>query len=313
MELEKLVIKLKEEGSNAINLESMSSEALDSFMTVVKALKELTLSIIDQDEITFTISKGSAIVSANAPSNLMEEVYQEVESAIGGQSEDREIISKINTIQKEIKRAHFDYYFHYEKSISERIPIHNILKKSKRLSAKRDRNRTNSSLVLLNGLLNQVGGKKPNYHFDYGGNDKITIDCSKEDAQNITRHLYKNVYSLLIKKEWPNADRKPEYTHKTIVEKRILRDLQHFLSEYNLENDLLIKLDLLHDFIDLTINEPIKNRELLGLFIKVFDDKIFHPSEIKTILLRSKHLKNDKEFYHLRDRLFSTYKKTLEA
>jgi hypothetical protein len=304
----KLEIILSQANNQPVKLASMSSDALDSFLKVVSALKAITESTINKEELCFSIQEGSAMCAVEAPAQFMNSIYEEMDLAIQGKSDDKEITKYLRIIQEQIKKESFAYQFKYKENANT-INIDKSLRNAKKITVKRKtREPYQYKLKILSGYLNQIGGQNPNYHFDYGLKDSITIDCSKHDAMNVINYLYQDVQALLLTKEWKIKDKKDDYIHKVILDKSLVPIFKEFITSYYKHEDLVEKLTILHDFVDeqFRLSNDSGFKFLKHLLI-AFNDKNYHLSEIKTLLIISKPFKEKTEFKKLRDDLFLTY------
>ncbi len=304
---DRLEIKLKTANNQPVSLKSMSAEALDSFMTVLSSLKSIVLSIDPCEKLVFIISQGSAICAVEAPTKTMNIVYKEVDLAIKGESSDKDVTLNLRRIQEQLKRKDCNYEFLYKKFNHKDINLQERLVSNNRIITKRKKNLYEYKLIVKSGILNQIGGKIPNYHFDYGDGVKITIDCTKDQAMSINQHLYQNVNSLLVCKEWSDSEKSSEYYHKLILGSDLLPFLMPFLREYNHEENLVGKLTLIHDFIDNSFRTPNLGFEMLKYLLIGFNDKNLHLSELKTLLIISKPLKEHETIKKEREALLQTY------
>ncbi|MEP1306095.1 MAG: hypothetical protein ABJK11_05615 [Balneola sp.] len=287
----------------------MSPEALDAFLAVMSSLKTIALSVANEDEVNFKIKEGSALGVVEAPKSKMALIYKELDNAIKGESDDKIFTSGLRRIQEQFQRDTFDFDFHYYDNLkSEPIALHRRLKNTSRITAKRVKSSYLYKPKILQGYLNQIGGKDPNYHFDYGGGHKITIDCSKEEADSIKNYLYKDINSFVVCKEADKNKMKENYLHKVIIEKEYTGDIKTFIRAYNQENDLVNKLTSIHDFIDESFSKKKKyGFEILSYILKGFNDKNYHLSELKTLLVISKPFINHDKIELARKSLIETY------
>lgn len=304
----KLEISLKYANSAPVSLNYMTPEALDSFMAVIASLKAIVTSIGIDDEVTFTIKEGSASCAVQAQPDTMHRVYQEMDYAIRGESYHKAVTSNLRIIQDQLKRDGFVYDFLYTGDSQGIVELHNRLRNSKKITIKRERKPIEYKVVIKSGVLNQIGGKDPNYHFDYGGGDKITIECSKNEAMTINQYLYQSVTSMLICKEWTDGSKPNEFTHKLIVDERHANSIKRFIDQYNAEEEIVEKLTSLHQFIDMSFEEPETGFEVLKSLMIGFNDRNLHLSELKTLLVISKPFKDVNAIKDVRQTLFDTYK-----
>lgn len=292
-----------------VSLTSMSPSALESFLTVMNALKEMATSILDNNEITFSIEEGSALGAVKGNGNGMRVLYSEIDSAMNGKCDDKNFTTQLRIVQKQLKKENLQYNFNFIDS-GNKIELHDRLINGRAI-AKQRRPKSDFSykLKIINGYFNQIGGKDPNYHFDYGNGEKLTIECSVEQAKSINQHIYSNVNSLLISKEWKSNDKKDELTHRLILDSKTLKPIKYFLNEYNNEKDLIEKLSLIHDFIDEVFKNNSDKFVILKTLLIAFNNKIFHLSELKTLLVISKPFKENNIIKKPRKELFETYSK----
>jgi hypothetical protein len=307
----RLEIILSEANSVPVSLSAMSSDALDSFMEVVQSLRSIAEASIEKQELSFSISEGSARCAVEAPIRPMNLMYNKMDQAIQGKSKDKEVTRHLRNIQSHVKKENYNYVFNYsdseKKNVVELCPI---LIKSKKIAIKRrPRKQYSFKLKVITGYLNQIGGRNPNYHFNFGLKESITIDCSMKEAMVIKRFLYQDVDSLLLCKEWFKSDKKNEYFHKLILDKDISAQFTAFINKYNEIDELVDKLDLIHDFVDESFTNSKFGHKILENLMIAFNDANFHLSEIKTLLVISKPFINHSEIKGVRLKMLDTYQK----
>ena len=156
--------------------------------------------------------------------------------------------------------------------------------------------------------MNQIGGKNPNYHFDYGFGDKITIGCTKEQAEDLKEFLYKQITSLVVMKKWAKPEKKDEYYHVAVLDGYLKTMFASYSHSYTNQEGLVEKLTITHDFID----DMFQSSEEDGLMalkylLQAFSYKDYHLSEIKTLLVISKPFKDLEAIKPVRERLFEIY------
>ena len=304
--MDQLEIALKEVNGEPVSLKSMSPDALESFMAVMSSLKAIAIAITSKDELSFSITEGSAQGVLEAPTTSMDLIYHELDIAMKGESYNKDVTTNLRSIQDQIKRQHFNYRFLYKRTSQPTIDIYSTLFNSNKISLKRRRNQFDYKLKIKSGFLNQIGGNTPNYHFNNGEHETITISCTIEEAKTINQCLYLNVQSLLLCKEWYEEDKRDEYIHKAIIEDEFANKIKTYLNSYNKENELIKKLTLTHDFIHDMFDEKLGHK-ILNYLLLAFNDKNFHLSELKTLLVISKPFKDMKEIDKARSALQKTY------
>ncbi|MCJ8163803.1 hypothetical protein MKJ04_03050 [Pontibacter sp. E15-1] len=310
--LDKLEIALTEANNEVVSLRSMSVEAIESFLIAVSALKTIAVSIVHDERLNFSISEGSAQCELEASEEVLASIYKELDNAIKGNSTDKQVAGNLRSIQDQIKRESYKYRFLYKRNQQPPINLQVRLAESKRISLKRSKNKYNYKLKVIRGFLNQIGGNKPNYHFDYGSGQSITIECTIEQAIEVNRYLYKEIESLVLCKEWSIEDKKDEYFHKAIVSPNIARSLKLYLDLYYKEQDIISKLTRTYDFVDKMFAESEEGKLTVLYLLLGFNDLKFHLSEIKTALVISKPFRNDNLMENARRSLLETYNSKIE-
>lgn len=279
--MDRIEIKLTQVDSQDVDLDNMSKDALVSFLSVVDSLKNISDNLLS-DEATFTIRKGSALISLNSTPDNIALVYNRMDEAINGNSTNTTMTSNMRKIQKEMQNPLFLYYCSYNG-----VDIAPKIREAKKITKKRVSKSLDYKLKILTGFFNQIGGNDPNYHFDQGkGKKRITIECTIEDAVELKDKLYQNISTVVIGKLNNNSENKTTYQHCAILEDGQITRLRQFLNSYNSKNDLIERLDCIYEFID--ISEDRENDILL--LLKIFKNKIFNINEIKTVLIISKHI-----------------------
>ena len=120
MESNKIEIKLDYAEDSYVNLDNMSIKALESFLTVTSSLKNIAETV--STDVTFTIKKGSAYTAVNGNDIDIRAIYDKIDEAIDGESDDEIVTSNLRAIQKEIQNQVFNYQFFYaNKNIDNKI------------------------------------------------------------------------------------------------------------------------------------------------------------------------------------------------
>lgn len=316
----KIILRENDNDSNErrISLQSMSVEELASFMVVVGALKVLSQSLADQKDLTFSIFEGSAACAVEGNESCIDSIHSGIDLALKGESDNEKVTSSLRDIKKEVSKDRYSYRILYDKRNNETISLDDRIREVKSIRTKKKKKKlANIFLLLVQGRLNEIGGKKPNYHLDYvehrDTDEKITVSCTVEEAKSINRYLYNNVYALTIRCVNNDPDKKDTYIHQVIVEESTLAiEIKDFLQQYY-ELDLVDRLVSVHKFIDRTLSkDKERGLKLLCLLLKAFNYKDFHSSELKTLLIISKPFKNKPEFID-RENLLATYNKKRKA
>lgn len=300
MLIDRIELKLEYVGDDYVDLNNMSLRALESFLSVTNSLKNIAEKI--STEVTFTIKKGSAYSSVNGRPQEISNIYESIDQAIEGESNDEIITSNLRNIQKEIQNQVFGYQFKYAD-----INLDEKLRRAKKITKKRSNNVYNKELTILSGFFNSIGGNDPNYHFDYGSNQRLTIDCDFPDVDELKDYLYQNISCLVLKK-FSEDDDKIFYSHISILEKDQISGFRNFINNLNNQDQLLERLDLIYEFTDKS-NSRIKDLKIL---LKSYDYIFNDINEFKTLLILTKSLKDHSEIKEYRKVLLNHFENTLD-
>lgn len=300
MSREKIEITLNYANDEYVDLDNMSIKTLESFLSVTNSLKNIAESI--SNEVTFTIKKGSAYTAVNGSQLEINKIFNTIDEAISGESIDDVITSNLRNIQKELQNETFKYQFKYAG-----INLEERLIRGKRITKKRIKNSYVKELTVLSGFFNSIGGNDPNYHFDYGGGHKTTIDCTLKDVEELKDYLYKTISCLVVKKFSLEDDEKVIYYHCSILNDNQVKFFKEFANKLNETNDLFERLELLYDFAEIP-ELRIKNLSILLKLYNLFFQDI---NELKTLLIITKSLKENPKIKEYREILLKNFKHTL--
>ena len=229
METEKLEIILEYANNSYVNLDDMSIEALESFLSVTTALKNIAESV--STEIKFSIKKGSACAAALGTKTDIHNMYGKIDEALIGESEDEIVTSNLREIQKHIKNDVFKYQIKFSNE-----NIDNKIREAKKIVRKRTKNEYKYELAVLTGYFNAVGGNDPNYHFDYGNGVKTTIECDVPQALEMKNYLYQNISCLVQKKYSTDDYNNVTYYHCSIIKNDQIDIFRKLSNDLNTKN-----------------------------------------------------------------------------
>lgn len=296
MKTEKLEIILEYANNSYVDLDNMSIEALESFLAVTNALKNIAESVTT--EINFSIKKGSACASVFGPRTDIYNVYGKIEEAINGESEDDIVTSNLREIQKHIKNEVYKYQF---KLANENFD--NRIREAKKIVKKRSKNLYKHELTVLTGYFNAVGGNDPNYHFDYGNGIKTTIECDIPQALILREYLYQNI-SCLVQKKYSQEDKdNVTYYHCSVIKNEQTKIFRKFAEDLNSKTDLFDRIDLLYDFSENSKSVIEDFSILLNCYNYLFQDI----NELKTLLILTKSFKNNPLIKDKREKLVKDF------
>ncbi|MEB2780764.1 hypothetical protein U3A58_10200 [Algoriphagus sp. C2-6-M1] len=303
---EKLRLSLEQANGELVELDNLSGEALSSFLAVVGFLKAVIEEEVDESKLIYRLKKGSALLEVESSTNSIHTFYHSLQSTVKNGSHDRVTVNNLRKMQSYFKNDSLDFKFGLYSNLNQPIDLKEVITKSE-IKSKRSRNKFEFKLEIKSGLLNQIGGNNPNYHLDHGGIEKITIFCERDQAIEIRESLYKNVKSLVETKSPSRIDQDETYTHRAILDEEEIKIIRPFLKDYNQDVDLITKLDYIH-------NHSLKNsgnKNILLKFLKLiilgFTSEKFHQSELKTVLIISKSLKDEPSISNERKSLLNLY------
>ena len=301
MSTDKIEIKLTYVDDEYVDLSNMSVKALESFLSVTNALKNISESVSDQ--LTFTIKKGSAYASVNGYKGDIGNIYSKIDEALKGESTDEIVTSNLRNIQKEIQNSVFTYQFVYGNEI-----LDTRIRSAKKIAKKRTKQLFENKIEIISGYFNQIGGNDPNYHFDYGSGNRLTIDCTINETEELKEYLYKTISSVVVKKSFEDENLKPIFEHKAIIEDSLVYPFKEFLRRYYTTQDLIKRLEIIYEFIDISETKE----KYIELLLKAFKSNVFNVSEIKTILVISKSFQENENIRKNRNELLIVYESLLK-
>ena len=192
---ERFEIRLSKIDEVSVDLNRMNADALQSFLEVVASFKHIAESVVGKADLSFAIQAGSALCCLAAPSDQLAAIYREMDLAIEGESDNKEVTDSLRRIQQQVKREGLGYEFQYHQS-TQMIALHDRIISAKRIGLKKRRAAPQLKIGLFAGVINQIGGEHPNYHLDGGNGDKKTIACSVEEAVKVNMFLYQSPHAV---------------------------------------------------------------------------------------------------------------------
>jgi hypothetical protein len=296
METEKLEIILEYANNSYVNLDNMSIEALESFLSVTNALKNIAESV--STDVKFSIKKGSACTAVIGSRSDIYNVYERIEEAIIGESEDEIVTSNLREIQKHIKNEVFKYQFKFSNE-----NIDNRIREAKKIVRKRSKNLYRYELAVLTGYFNSVGGNEPNYHFDYGNGSKTTIECDIPQALEMKNYLYQNISCLVQKKYSADDSNNITYYHCSVIKNEQIGVFRKLSNDLNKTINIFERIDILYDFAE-NSKSVIED---LAVIVKAYKSMFQDINELKTILILTKSLKSNTLIKDSRKKLLSDF------
>jgi hypothetical protein len=299
-------IKLSQIDDVMVDLDRMNADALQSFLEVVASFKQIAEAVAGKDDLSFAIRAGSALCLLDAPAHQLEQIYREMDLAIEGNSDNKEVTDSLRRIQQQIKREGLGYEFQYHQGF-EAISLHTRIRSARKIGLKRRGAAKNLKIGLFVGTIKQIGGDHPNYHLDCGDGDKKTIACTVEDAVHVKRFLYETINALIGIKTFSQEGKKDEYTHRSLVEAGQVSAIREFVERYNAYDEIVEGLGYIHIFMEEQLENLQRGLSVLRSLLLAFNDQRFHLSEIKTLLVISKPFAERAEVQAERAALWETY------
>jgi len=296
MEDTNIKIKLDLAENVDVELDKMSITALESFLKVTNALKNIAAAV--SENVIFSIEKGSAAAVVHGSVSEIRTIYRKIDEAIEGKSDDGIITKNLRDIQNEIKNDVLQYQFFYSNiKLEERIKNATKIKKKSKYKSYRNEFR------ILTGKFNEVGGQTINYHLEYPGGGQETIDCTISEALELKDFLFQNISCLVKKKIADNDIAKPTFIHCTFLAADQISRFRNFVDLLQEKDDIIDRLDVIYDFFDSSPSVIGDMATMLKASINLFDDI----NELKTLLILSKGMKDNEHIKSIRNSVLSNF------
>lgn len=296
MEDTNIKIKLDLAENVDVELDKMSITALESFLKVTNALKNIAATV--SENVIFSIEKGSAAAVVHGSKYEIQTIYGKIDEAIEGKSDDGIITKNLRDIQNEIKNDVLQYQFFYSNiKLEERIKNATKIKKKSKYKSYRNEFR------ILTGKFNEVGGQTINYHLEYPGGGQETIDCTISEALELKDFLFQNISCLVKKKIADNDIVKPTFIHCAFLATDQISRFRSFIDLLQEKDDIIDRLDIIYDFFDSSPSVIADMATMLKASINLFDDI----NELKTLLIISKGMKDNEHIKGIRNSVLSNF------
>lgn len=275
-------IKLDFAENADVHLDNMSLTALESFLKVTTALKNIVSTV--SENVTFSIEKGSAAAVAYGSTAEIRSIYQKIDEAIEGESDDEIITKNLRDIQGEIQNEVLRYQFFYSD-----IKLEEKIKNATRIQKKKIYNKYRNEIRILTGKFDEVGGSKINYHLEQASAERYTVDCTEYEALELKDYLFKTISCLVTKRVAENDSVKPIYTHCAFLETEQISRFRDFFTAYQELEDILKRLDFIYNFFDNSSNVVRDMATMLKASKNIFQDV----NELKTLLVLSNGMREN--------------------
>ena len=297
MENNNIKIKLDFAENVDVELDNMSITALESFLKVTTALKNIAASV--SETVVFSLEKGSAAAVVHGTPSELQTIYTKIDEALDGESEDEIVTRNLRDIQSEIQNEVLRYQFFYSD-----IKLEEKIKNASRITKKRQFRSYRNEIRILTGKFNAVGGQVINYHLEYGSGDRETVECTQMQALELKDFLFQSISCLVVKKVAENDPAKPTFTHCTILEADQISRFRNFVDVLVQTNDILSRLDLIYDFFEKSPSVILDMVAMLKASSYIFDDV----NELKTLLIISFGMRNNKSVNYYRNIVENNFK-----
>jgi hypothetical protein len=284
------IVLKKDSQGNEIDLNSMSLETskavrqiLNSLIAIVEHEKDLNLKI--------GIEKGSVAerIIGNEP-NLKVVFKKIIKASEPTSKRDNFYVKHLNILYDNFQKVEeYEMFYNSEGSKRDLRPLFsNKFKKSRT----RKKVENNFNIEFISGVLEQNGGKKPNFHL-VNKTEPITIQCDIQQAQNVNKFLYKEIKVSA----WAKAtSRGMTYQYCDLYVDNSEKYFYEF-SEFfkNLKNQE--GTEPFHSISE-KLEEFYNSKDYAGArkFIRIFLNEFSIPIYLRTILVISKAFKNDEYF-----------------
>ncbi len=284
------IILKKDSQGNDIDLASMSLDTskslrqiLDALIAIVEYEKDLHLKI--------GLERGSVAekILGNAP-NLKVVYNKMVEASEAHTKRDNIYVRNLNVLYDNFHKV--EEYEMFYNADGHKKDLKPLFSNKFRKSRTKKKIENNFNVEFITGVLQQNGGKKPNFHLITAG-EPITIQCEIEEAIKVNKFLYKEINVAAWAKATPRGmnyqfcdlyvDNSEQYFTDFKQFFKSLKTMEgtepfHAISE---------KLESFYD---------IKDYAGARKFMRIFLTPLSIPTYLRTILVISKAFKEDDYF-----------------
>jgi len=287
------IIKINSDSQgNELSLSSITIEVADALKIFIESLTDFAKLEGGNQDIRIALKEGcieSCLIYPPTRSEIQDDIYGVIE----GNSKDNEKIKLLKDIQDKIKQNGLDYSV-YLKMGGETIDLTQSFKAKKFPLRREKRIVATEKIEFITGNLFESGGKvNTNIHLTSTTED-YTIECTKDQAIDLNRRLYNDIYLVVVKKM--KIGQKPKF----ILLDSYLTEMQFFsyrsFYETVRQNKTLEKYDIVYDrIVQIIDNDTIDNGEILKI-MRLYNHTESDRGVIRTILMTLKPVlkKNEK-------------------
>lgn len=298
MSKNKLEFKIvKDSNGKKIDLDNLSLGSAKALATFLNSIIKIIEALPDNDGIRFKVQAGSALVTAEGPEQKMLKLENDFQEVIEHSSRDKDLIEGWKEVQLMLLRNGLTYEVNLYDKHNVKKPLIDQIKVKRIFRVKpKTRKRNPINLNFIKGKLMLNGGKKPNFHIDDNGVEKI-IQCPNEiTAQKVNTFLYKEVLISAWKKDVVDNKSKYYYCDIYINESDFL-EFEEFVTKNNTLSESQ-EFVAMHDKFKSALEKSdfAKVRKLMRLY----NHSLADIGNMKTVLVITKGLKAHPEIKDLR-------------
>lgn len=293
MSTERFELKIiKDKDGSDTELSSMSLSESKAFIVLLDSVINLTENLNLGKDCEIKIEKGSACVAVEGPS--IKPLFNEYNKILNNESKNVEVVQAFRNIQNLFLQNGIEYQSSFISNNFNDNNVYDRIVKSKSFKTKSIRKRKNIEIVFLKGYLQEIGGRKPNFHILSNGKN-IKIECTIEQAQRVKNDLYKEIYIGVLKRFNSNSSDYTfidKYSNKeTYKENKILID--------SIYNDS--KINAVRYFNNYLTN-VLKEREYLKVrsILKLINFEFMDSNILKSALIITKSFTDNTNINDLR-------------
>jgi len=293
---------LNDKDGSETNLDNLSLRESKAFLVLLESMISIAENTGISDDFEIKIEKGSACVAIE--SSDLSPLVMEYSNILKNESNNAEAVQAFRNVQNLFWNNGLTYSSKIKTMSNVSSNIFNEISKARTFRTKSIKRSREYQITFLEGNLQEIGGKNPNFHIVKNGKT-IKIECLEQEAQRIKDELYKTIRLSVIETKLANN----RSLYKFIDFYRDVNDYKFYqnLIERTYEFDHLDFLREINKLVKDTLRSEdyTKTRQILKLFNNHFTDD----SILKTILIITKHFSERSEIKHIRKSIKSILEK----
>jgi uncharacterized protein YlzI (FlbEa/FlbD family) len=303
----KLELKITTDSNGReIDLSNLSIVAAKSLNQILDSLIKIVEATPEGNDLRIKVVRGSATVIAEGVDSIINRIETDFLAVADNKSVNKDIVHNWRNIQSLISRNGLNYEVNfYSRDVKK--PILNKIKNTKVFKVKVQRRPKEFELVFLKGKLIVNGGHKANLHLSASGEDRI-IECSRETAIELNKLLYSDIYLSAWKRRSDDKKSKLDFCD-SYLSPEIFSEYETFInsmSDLNESEEYVAIHDKIRDYIS---NEEFGK---IAKIMRLYNHSSSDIGSLKTILLITKHFKENEKIKSLRSELSKTFESKLK-